>query len=177
MSYRSLVILLLLCAALFCTTRPLCAQNRTSGHATPPKCAVTLPNGSELPGVVTHRGPNDNPGDNSNLYGNGKLWTTLWPNGTVVFRPGGPGSVESDGSLGMKFPWWRGVRGKLAISGRRLDGAAPSLRAHIPEGYGDTGFQSTALIFPTPGCWEVTGKVGDASLTFVTRVLQTKDSN
>ncbi|PYV41517.1 MAG: hypothetical protein DMG06_16860 [Acidobacteria bacterium] len=29
---------------------------------------------------------------------------------------------------------------------------------------------ATALIFPTPGCWEVTGRVGQGSLTFVTQV-------
>lgn len=176
MSCRSPLILLL-STALFCAARPLCAQNRTSGHATLPTCAVTLPNGSEPPGAFTHHVPNHNPGDNSNSYGNGKLWTTLWPNGTVEFRPDGPGSVDPDGSLGMKFPWWRSVRGKLIIEGKRLDGAAPSLRAHIPDGYGDIGFQSTALIFPTAGCWEVTGRVGDASLTFVTRVIQIKDRN
>jgi hypothetical protein len=171
MSYRFPVILLLLSTTLCCATCSLRAQNRTSGHAAPPKCAVTRPNGSELPDVSTHHGPNDNPSDNSTRYGNGKLWTTLWPNGTVEFRPGGPGFVESDGSRSMKWPWWRGVRGKLTIEGRRLDGAAPPLRAHIPAGYGDTGFQSTALIFPTAGCWEVTGRVGDVSLTFVTRVV------
>jgi len=48
----------------------------------------------------------------------------------------------------------------------------PPLRARIPDGYGDTGFQATALIFPTEGCWEVTGKVGEASRTFVTRVVK-----
>jgi hypothetical protein len=171
MSYRAPVILSILSATLFCATCSLRAQNRTSGHTTLSACAVTLPNGSEPPGVFTHHGPNDNPGSKSYLYGNGKLWTTLGPNGTVEFRTGGPGSVDSDGSLGMKFPWWRGTRGKLTIEGKRLDGSAPPLRAHIPDGYGDTGFQSTALIFPTAGCWEVTGKVGDASLTFVTRVV------
>jgi hypothetical protein len=80
--------------------------------------------------------------------------------------------MDSDGSLSMKFPWWRGVRGKLTIEGKRLDATAPPLRANIPEGYGDTGFQSTALVFPTEGCWEVTGKVGKVSLTFVTRVVK-----
>jgi hypothetical protein len=174
MKYRSPVILLLLSIALCFATNPLHAQNRTSGHATPPKCAVSQPNGSERAGVVTHHGSSDNHGDNSTSYGNygdGKLSTTLWLNGTVEFRPGGPGFVESDGARSMKWPWWRGTRGKLTIEGKRLDAPAPALRAHIPEGYGDVGFQSTALIFPTAGCWEVTGKVGDASLTFVTRVV------
>jgi len=110
-----------------------------------------------------------------NFFGNGKLWTSLWPDGTVIFRPGGPGDISADGSLSMKWPWWRGTRGKLTIEGKRLDGSALPLPAYIPEGYGDTGFQSTALIFPTEGCWEVTGKVGEDSLTFVPRVVRMKD--
>jgi len=98
----------------------------------------------------------------------------LWPEGTVVFRPGGSGEILPDGSLSMKFGWTRGegLLGKLKIHGRRLDAPAPPLRARIPDGYGDTGFQATALIFPTEGCWEVTDEVGENSLTFVTRVVK-----
>jgi hypothetical protein len=106
---------------------------------------------------------------------NGALFVGgLWPEGTVVFRPGGPGEILPDGSLSMKFGWTRGegLRGKLKIHGRRLDATAPPLRARIPDGYGDTGFQATGLIFPTEGCWEVTGEVGVTSLTFVTRVIK-----
>jgi hypothetical protein len=104
------------------------------------------------------------------LYGNVLISTDLWPDGTIVFRPGGPGFVTDAGALGMKWGWRRAVRGQLRIEGRRLDGSAPPLRAEIPAGYGDFGFQSSALIFPTTGCWEVTGRVGTASLTFVTLV-------
>jgi len=104
------------------------------------------------------------------LHGNALISTGLWPDGTVVFKPGGPGFVTADGALGMKWGWRRGVRGQLRIEGRRLDESAPPLRADIPAGYGDFGFQSSALIFPTAGCWEVTGRVGTASLTFVTFV-------
>jgi hypothetical protein len=75
----------------------------------------------------------------------------------------------------MKWPWWRGVKGQLTIEGQRLDASARPLRAHVGSGYGDTGFQASALIFPTPGCWEVTGRVDDASLTFVTRAVQIGD--
>jgi hypothetical protein len=103
-------------------------------------------------------------------HGNDALSTTLWPEGKVVFKPGAAGFVLEDGALEMKFPWWRLVRGRLTIKGRRLDGAAPPLRASIPDGYGEIGFQATELIFPTAGCWEVTGHIGDRSLTFVTLV-------
>lgn len=105
----------------------------------------------------------------------------LWPDGTVVFRPGAAGIVTPDGALSMKFGWTRGVRGKLNITGHRLDGDAPALRSDIPCCYGEngeTGFQATALIFPTPGCWEVTGHVGDreeSRLTFVTKVVKLGD--
>jgi hypothetical protein len=105
-------------------------------------------------------------------YGNEFLSTGLWPDGKVIFKPNGPGFVLEDGSLEMKFWWWRLVRGQLTIDGHRLDGPAPSLRAEIPEGYGDIGFQATGLIFPTPGCWEVTGHVGNGSLRFVTQVVK-----
>ncbi len=108
-------------------------------------------------------------------YENEFLATGLWPDGTVVFKPGGAGSVEEDGSLTMKFPWTRYIKGQLTIDGHRLDGWAPPLRAHIPAGYGDTGFQATGLIFPTPGCWEVAGHVGNGHLTFVTRVVKIGD--
>jgi hypothetical protein len=69
----------------------------------------------------------------------------------------------------MKFPWWRGenVRGSLEITGLRLDGAAPPAFGDVSDGYGDTGFQASAIFFPTEGCWEITGSVGDAELTFV----------
>jgi hypothetical protein len=131
-------------------------------------CPVTLPR-RDTP-----------PGEGGNFFESGTshwkptLSVGLWPDGTVVFQPDGPGSIEPDGSLSMKFPWWRGagLRGKLTIHGRRLDAPAPPLRAYIPEGYGDTGFQATGLIFPTEGCWEVTGQVADTRLTFVTRVVR-----
>jgi len=103
-------------------------------------------------------------------YGNGKLWVGgLWPDGVIT---AGPDFVDADGAVDMKFGWWRAVRGYLRITGRRLDAPAPPLRADIPGGYGSTGFQATGVIFPTEGCWEVTGRVGDSTLTFVTLVVK-----
>lgn len=120
-------------------------------------CRVTSPNGAapagELPADV--------------YLGNGALWTALWPDG-VVHIPAQ--NIQSDGRLWMKWPWWRGVAGPLTITGRRLDAPAAPLAASIPEGYGATGFQATGLEFAAPGCWQVTGRVGDATLTFVTWV-------
>ena len=125
-------------------------------------CRVTQPNGN---------GP-AHEAASPTFHGSGTLVTQLWPDGTIVFAPNGPGFVLEDGALSMKFPWWRGERGSFRIEGRRIDGDAPPLRSHIPSGYGDSGFQATALIFPTAGCWEVTGYLGTGSLTFVTRVVK-----
>ncbi len=123
-------------------------------------CPATQPNGSTPPG--------ERPA--SSNHGNGALWVALWPEGTVIIPAD---QAQRDGSLAVKFPWWRGpgVRGALTITGRRLDAPAPPFTANIPGGYGDTGFQATGIIFPTYGCWEVTGRAGDASLTFVTLVV------
>ena len=126
------------------------------------RCDVTLPNEKSSP----DRSAPD-------AYGNGSLSVSLpWPEGTVVFKPNGPGFVTPDRALSMKFGWVRRIRGSLTIDGRRLDADASPLQANIPGGYGPSGFQSTALIFPTPGCWEVTGHVGNTALTFVTRVVK-----
>jgi hypothetical protein len=97
------------------------------------------------------------------------LWTLLWPNGDILITQN---PLDPDGALGMKFPWWRGIRGQLTIEGRRLDTPAPPLTAHVPDGYGKTGFQASGLIFPTDGCWEIIGRVDGASLTFVVRVVR-----
>lgn len=131
-------------------------------------CDVTAPNGI----VAGSSRPQ------AESYGNRLLSVGpfgLWPDGTVVFKPGGAGFITSDGALGMKFGWTRGAAGRLAIAGRRLDAQGPPLRAHIPDGYGDTGFQASYVIFPSPGCWEVTARIGgraDSMLTFVTRVVK-----
>lgn len=70
------------------------------------------------------------------------------------------------------FLWRRYVAGYLAVEGHRLDGLAPPLRVHIPDGYGMIGYQASSIAFPTPGCWEVTGRAGDESLSFVVLVVK-----
>lgn len=129
----------------------------SASASSPSACPVTLPTGKVAPGESPDR----------LSYGNGALWVDLWPDGKVLIDPQ---HVESDGWLEMKFPWYRGVPGSLSITGHRLDVPAPPLRARIPDGYGNQGFQSTSIAFPMEGCWQVTGKVGDASLTVVTLV-------
>jgi hypothetical protein len=129
-------------------------------------CQPTLPNGRGI--------PTEEPAPY--LHGNDALSTGLDIHGTTyTFDPrrAGPGVILPDGSLRWpKIGFRRGVRGRLTIDGRRLDAPAPPLRPVIPDGYGDIGFQVAALVFPTPGCWEITGRVGNASLSFVVNVVR-----
>ena len=90
--------------------------------------------------------------------------------GKFIFQPGGAGFVDRDGALGIKFAWRRHQAGRLSVGGRRLDGEAAPARAYIYD-YGDNGFQPMYLVFPTPGCWEITGIVGDAVDAAVTFVI------
>ena len=129
-------------------------------------CTPTVPNGDAPPGEPA----------SAEYFGNGRIRTVLWPDGTIVFEPGGPGEIRPDGSLAMKFGFWRGkgVAGQLVVTGRSLDRPGLNMMAEIPEGYGAQGFQSTVLVFPGPGCWQVTARAGADSLTFVTRVVRRK---
>ncbi len=139
------------------------ALSSSLNSSSPPPCAMTLPNGSTPPGETLF--PNHH-------HGNGALWALLGRNGVIAISPR---DVQPNGTLERKAPWWRGVFGQLRIEGRRLDAPAPPLGAYIPDGYGETGVQAVTLLFPNEGCWEVTGKVGDASLSFVTYVIKVPD--
>jgi hypothetical protein len=107
-------------------------------------------------------------------YGTTKLRAQLWKGGRLragIFADGGAmATINDDGTIDAKQGWWRGVPGTLRISGRRLDGTSPPLRAHVPSGYGRTGFNPAGLTFPTTGCWKVTGRVGRAQLSYVVKV-------
>ena len=96
--------------------------------------------------------------------------------GRVVFKPGGSGFVDHDGALGLKWGFERLKPGRLFVGGRRLDAAADPARAYIYD-YGENGFQPIYLLFPTPGCWEISAGVGAAAtpLTFVVLVEKIGD--
>lgn len=150
------VALALMVAALF--SRSLYAAPSTSS------CPVTEPLG-DVPSTVQC------PAN----YGAGGLLVYLQPE--IEFRPGGPGFVLPDGSLAWKFGWCQKVKGKLTIRGRRLDAPAPPVRANSSQTSDHPGFVPTHIIFPTEGCWEITGKAGNASVTFVTHVVDRHKRN
>ncbi len=140
------------------TTQTALAHNQTLAP-----CLVTKPNGETPPG--------ENP--SSTFYGNGSMWTDLRPDGNVIIRANQPGNIGAGGSLTLMWPWWHSPTGQLTIEGRRLDAPAAPLRADIQPRFDVSSFDMSNLTFPTPGCWEITGRVGQASLTFVTQVVLT----
>jgi hypothetical protein len=107
-------------------------------------------------------------------YGSDRLAVELWPHGVLVAGPlpggGSYAEINPDGSIAAKLGWWRGAEGPLQITGHRTDATAPPLRAHIPNGYGPTGFQATLLTFASTGCWHVSASVADQRLTFTVLV-------
>jgi len=106
-------------------------------------------------------------------YMNDALWTMLrmWSDQDgIVHAPRDQRIDEKGGINGMKWAWYRFKPGTLTITGQRLDAPADPLTAHVPEGYSDTGFQVAGINFPSVGCWEVTGHLGEDSLTFVVLV-------
>jgi hypothetical protein len=162
MSRASLVGGTLAIAALACSSWPARAALTGGGRAAPSSvssCPVSRPNGGYPAGQAPDRW----------YHGTGGLWTILWPRGTA---PIPPDVVQRNGWLYLKVPWWRGPgsEGRVRIHGRRLDQPAPVLRSDVSVGYGNSGFQASAMLFPTIGCWQITARAGRGSLTMVERV-------
>ena len=127
-------------------------------------CPVTLPNGESPPDEAASRFE----------FGNEDrtIFASLWPGGKVIFTPNGPGARNADGSLGMKWPWYRTIPGDVWYGGTRLDGWArpmlPQVLRGQEDGYGETGSEPGGLLFTSPGCWEVTARLNGHELSFVT---------
>jgi hypothetical protein len=158
------------------TTPPtqMTASPEPSGtFPTPTPAGLTIEDAAACPRTKGVQAPDefrDRLAGGSSAFGNDGLWVGgLGRDGVIVAdQP----MVEEDGSIGWKFGWWRLVAGTVTIEGRRLDDSAPPLRPSVPDGYGLQGFQASGVFFPTEGCWEVTGRVGESELTFVTFVLR-----
>jgi len=82
---------------------------------------------------------------------------------------------DPDGTISNKL-WWLprdGFTGRLTVHGERLDArSSPMWVRAVNWGYSSTGKGSwaSAVSFPGEGCWRLTGRVGDISITYVLRV-------
>jgi hypothetical protein len=100
-------------------------------------------------------------------YGNGLLTTRLPPAG-VISR-----SRESDGTIFDKPGWvTKDIAGwELTVRGERLDGPGQLRVLGVRSRSGTYGDWRTALTFSDEGCWRITGRVGDVSLSYVVKVV------
>ena len=137
-------------------------------------CPVTIPPSGWKP-----TGPEFGPGQFN--FGNAHIRAALyWPRGilTAGTLPSGGAMavIQRDGSIRLKLGWWRGIPGRLVITGRRLDRPGDRARTDVPptQSYGDTGFIPSNIIFPSVGCWRVVGTQGGARLTFVVKVTKVR---
>jgi hypothetical protein len=130
--------------------------------ATKQTCPVTIPNGKNPPG---------DPG--RHWHGNGLLWAGLAPDGVLAI---GGQQVEADGSLFEKLLWSTTPADDApTISGRRLDVPGPPLRV-LATYFGSFSTATrpswmSPVLFPSTGCWRITARVRDVSLTYVTKVV------
>lgn len=179
---RSLVSMALIfgvtaCSAVASSPDPVVTTSPRASSPSP--SPSTLANAADCPVTVPTAAPpeiGDQLFGSGSAHGNEDLWVGgLWPDGIIAVH-WSSSFVAADGSIGMKFGWWRNVSGELEITGRRLDGSAPPLHAGVPDGYGGTGFQASGVSFPTEGCWAITGRVGSSHLTFVTLVIKDDDA-
>lgn len=123
-------------------------------------CPVTRPDPQITPPPIVDNAP---PGI---LYGNAALWVGLPPGGEALLLR------QPDGTLRRKFMWWRLKPGRLTLEANRLDAASPLVQGEVGQAYGDSGFQATGIAFSSVGCWEVTGRLGSDSLSFVILVKE-----
>ena len=126
-------------------------------------CPVTLPNANKPPGQPRSIA----------WHGNGLLWAGLRPNGIYTVPQD---RVDADGSIGNKLLWattpaWS----RPTLSGERLDAPAPPLRVLRMNQGSFAGAEKPSYMspvsFPTAGCWRLTARVIDVSLTYVVEVV------
>lgn len=134
----------------------------------PADCPVTVP--QEPP--FTPPPPYDELGFEGDFwFGSSSLWTAVPKSGVWPSLPEGPEGYS------QKIFWWRDgyvvseePQPALEVTGERLDAEAPPLRAlrATNASAGDIGSAMlTGVEFPTRGCWRITGKYGEAELSFV----------
>jgi len=112
------------------------------------------------------------PVSEAGTYSNGLLSTTVPPGGVLSTRK------EADG-LSQKLGWLphRRFPDSLAVRGERLDAPSPPMKVlgvnwgYASSGPGAKGSWASAVKFPSEGCWRISGRVQDISLSYVVKVV------
>lgn len=132
-------------------------------------CPVTQP--QDPPFTPPPPYPPDAPYPDEFWYGTDALWTMLRADGRWWHLP------RTEAGYAQKVFWWREgynwreePQPELTVTGQRLDGPAPPLRASRATNAFHPSFGSAMLVgvdIPTLGCWEITGRYGGHELSFV----------
>lgn len=108
-------------------------------------------------------------------YGTPELWTKVDTNGEVWRDL----PVGADGSLTQKLLWWSDHlssrdSAEITITADHLDELAPTIEVRGSGGASSSPsspsfgtFMVTGFELPERGCWRITGRYRDASLSFV----------
>ena len=144
------------------------AQSEVMPHEPPASCPITVP--QDPPFVPPS--PYDSMGFEGEFwYGSNSLWTAVRQNGAWEALPHNPEGFT------QKVFWWRDgyvwteePEPALIVTGERLDASAPPLNASKATNAYASDIGSAMLVgvdLPTLGCWKITGKYGDAEVSFV----------
>jgi hypothetical protein len=110
--------------------------------------------------ITTDRPKNDNTA----------AWSATWyrsPDGEIWASEPGLRKLREGGD---KVLWVKPLGEKLTITGKRLDGDAPPLKATAPDGYEMFDYQASGITFPTGGCWEIEATEGKTNWRFVVNI-------
>jgi hypothetical protein len=132
-------------------------------------CPVTIPNGD---------GPPPGLAADARWHTNGFLWTRLPLDGVLIPDPGNVGwPGDREGSIGTKLFWFAAHEdGEFTLSGQRLDSPSPEplvvrrVNRGTATGFRGTGTWATPVTFSSEGCWRLTARVRDITLSFVMKV-------
>ena len=120
-------------------------------------CARSRPNGKRVPGLRP----------SAHLHGNGVL-AAFVGDGRYV-------APEPDGTVFTKMIWVAASAERpLEVSYRRIAGSGEETRAESIRGTlsGFAGPSWASRMYFSEGCWRVTGRIGDISLSFVVEVVR-----
>jgi hypothetical protein len=134
----------------------------------PPSCPVTT---QQAPAFVPPS-PYDSLGfEDAFWYGSSSLWIAMDQDGTWSGLP------YNQNGYSQKVFWWREgyvwneePEPELIVTGERLDASAPPLLGSRGTNAYASDIGSAMLTgvgLPTLGCWKITGKYGDAELSFI----------
>jgi hypothetical protein len=119
-------------------------------------CPTTKPNG---------KAPSARPWEGFQWHGNGALWTWLRPDGLLVTN-----ALGGDKKIWVGKGW---DSGSLRVRYQMIRPPSAPITATVVSGTlsGYNGPSWASRISFQPGCWQITGRLGDASLSFVVQVV------